>query len=388
MVIDELRSVKARLAIIPSEAGKGPKVWDIHDLRMTSVSVGQAMPFEATLTNAVPPGEIVTRGSFGPWQGPEPGETPLDGTFTFDRADLSVFKGISGILSSRGTFGGELARIDVHGETDTPLFEVKAGGHPVPLHTRYHAIVDGTNGNTILERIDASFYKTSIVAKGDVVGKPGIHGRTVTLNVTIDKGRLEDVLKLAVKADKSPMEGALRLTTSFVLPPGDQDVVKKLRLKGRFVIADGRFASPEVQQKINELSRRTQRPDAKPVTAERVASQFTGAFELGGGTLTIPEVTFEVPGAGVQLAGTYDLVPETLDFRGTLLTDAKLSEMVTGFKRVFLKIVDPLFGREGGGSAIPIKISGKRDNPSFGLDRGRVFRRNGDTKKDVAISPR
>ena len=157
MVIDELRSVKARLAIIPSEAGKGPKVWDIHDLRMTSVSVGQAMPFEATLTNAVPPGEIVTRGSFGPWQGPEPGETPLEGTFTFDRADLSVFKGISGILSSRGTFGGELARIGVHGETDTPLFEVKAGGHPVPLHTRYHAIVDGTNGNTILERIDASF---------------------------------------------------------------------------------------------------------------------------------------------------------------------------------------------------------------------------------------
>ena len=100
------------------------------------------------------------------------------------------------------------------------------------------------------------------------------------------------------------MEGALRLTTSFVLPPGDQDVVKKLRLKGRFVIADGRFANPEVQQKINELSRRTQRPDAKPVTAERVTSQFTGAFELGGGTLTIPEVTFEVPGAGVQLAGT------------------------------------------------------------------------------------
>ena len=145
----------------------------------------------------MPPGDITTHGSFGPWQGSEPGATPLDGMFTFDNADLSVFKGIAGILSARGNFGGVLARIDIHGQTETPLFEVKAGSHPVPLRAQYHAIVDGTNGNTILERIDASFLKTSLVAKGAVVGKPGKEGRTVTLDVTIDKGRLEDVLKLA-----------------------------------------------------------------------------------------------------------------------------------------------------------------------------------------------
>jgi hypothetical protein len=33
-----------------------------------------------------------------------PGRTPLKGKFTFGRADLSVFKGISGILSAHGTF--------------------------------------------------------------------------------------------------------------------------------------------------------------------------------------------------------------------------------------------------------------------------------------------
>jgi len=316
----------------------------------------------------------VTRGSFGPWQSPEPGATPLEGTFTFDHADLSVFKGISGILSSHGTFGGRLSRIDVHGDTETPMFEVKAGGHPVPLRAKYHAVVDGTNGNTLLEQIDASFLQTSIVAKGGVVGTPGKEGRTTTLNVVIDKGRLEDVLKLAVKAD-APMTGALRLMTSFVLPPGDVDVIKKLRLNGRFAIADGRFKNVDVQGKINELSQRSQGQNTQQA-ARQVSSKFTGAFRLGDGRLTIPEVTFDVPGAGVRLAGTYDLVPETLNFKGTLFLDVKVSQTVTGFKSVLLKIVDPFFKREGGGSAIPIKISGQRDKPSFGLDRGRVFSRN------------
>ena len=219
-------STDARLVIIPREQGKIPKEWNIHQLLMHNVGADQAMPYEATLTNAIPPGEIVTKGGFGPWQSEDPGQTPLDGTFTFDRADLGVFKGISGILSAHGNFGGVLERIDIHGETETPQFTVTVGGHPVPLHTKYHAIVDGTNGNTILERIDGSFLNTSLVAKGAVVETPGKKGRTVTLDVTMDKARLEDVLQLAVKG-KKPMTGGLRLRTKLVPPPGDPDVVDK-----------------------------------------------------------------------------------------------------------------------------------------------------------------
>src|SRR5207237_9629586 len=91
----------------------------------------------------------------------EPGDTPLGGAVTFNKADLGVFDGISGVLDARGEFGGTLDRIDVHGETNTPEFRVvKTGGRPVPLHTKYHAVVDGTNGNTILNEIDASFRNT------------------------------------------------------------------------------------------------------------------------------------------------------------------------------------------------------------------------------------
>jgi hypothetical protein len=152
VVIDTLVSNDARLIIIPKKAGKEPRTWQIHSLRMHQVGTDQAMPFTATLTNAVPPGEIYTDGGFGPWNRDNPGRTPLSGNFTFDKADLSVFEGIAGTLSSRGNFGGSLDYIDVHGDTDTPDFVIKVGGHPFDLKAKYHAIVDGTNGDTCSSR--------------------------------------------------------------------------------------------------------------------------------------------------------------------------------------------------------------------------------------------
>jgi hypothetical protein len=374
LIVDHLYSMNARLTIIPSKPDKPPRIWNIHDLHMRSVSAGTAMPFDATLTNAVPPGEIETRGSFGPWQPKEPGDTPLGGDFAFNHADLSVFSGISGVLKARGQFGGTLDRVDVHGETDTPEFRVvKTGGQPVPLHTTYHAIVDGTNGNTILEQVDASFLNTRVTAKGEVMGNPNVHGRTVTLDVSIDRGRLEDLLRLSVNAPKPPMIGSLRLKTSFVLPPGEVDVVKKLKLDGRFTLTGTRFTSDTVQEKIAELSRRGRgRPDDVD-GSKRVLSKFDGRFKLASGTLQIPDVKFDVPGSLVQLAGSYELENAAMNFKGTLFLDAKISETTTGIKHVLLKVVDPLFKRDGGGSQLPIKITGTRDNPSFGLDKGRIF---------------
>jgi hypothetical protein len=377
LIVDDLYTMGARLTIIPSEEGKQPKVWAIHDLHMKSLSAGHAMPFEATLTNGVPPGEIATRGSFGPWQPDEPGDTPLDGVFTFDNANLGVFNGISGMLSAHGQFGGKLERIDVHGETDTPEFRiVKTEGHAVPMHATYHAIVDGTNGNTILDEVNAKILNTTIVAKGGVVGKPHADGRTVSLDVTINNGRLEDIMRMVVKTPKAPMIGGMHLNTKFVLPPGDVDVVKKLRLDGRFTLTGARFTSADVQKKIVELSQRGSGKvgdKAEDLDPSKVASKFDGRFKLGDGRLAIPDVKFDVRGATVQLAGEYALVPETIDFKGMLFMDVKVSETTTGIKHVLLKLVDPLFKRDGGGSAIPIKITGTRNDPSFGLDAGRVF---------------
>jgi len=55
------------------------------------------------------------------------------------------------------------------------------------------------------------------------------------------------------------------------------------------------------------------------------------------------------------------------------LTDVKVSEMTSGVKSFFLKLIDPLFAKKGMGAIIPIRIGGTPDSPSFGLDSGRVF---------------
>ena len=379
IILDELVSTDARLVIVPQKKDKLPRVWAIHQLRMRSVSFDRPMPFEAKLTNAIPPGEIDVKGSFGPWRSKVPGETPLEGTFTLADADLGVFKGVAGILSAHGEFGGSLGRLTVHGETDTPKFPVAVGGHPVPLHTDYHATVDGTNGDTLLDRIDGSFLKTSLVAKGSVVQTPGKDGRTVTLDIVMDKARIEDVLRLAVKAPKPPMSGALKLTTRFVLPPGERDVVEKLRLSGQFAIATAKFTSLDIQKKVDELSKRSRGPQPGEADQPSVVSNFLGQFKLADGALALQTLKFETPGTRVELAGTYNLRREMLDFKGMLLMDATVSQTQRGWRRFALKPFDPIFGKKGGGGGteMPIKIQGKRNQPAFGLDRGRLLKRGG-----------
>src|SRR5262245_7896715 len=316
---------------------------------MHSVGATTTSPYEATLTNGVPPGEIATSGDFGPWNREDPGATPLDGTFTFDNANLSVFKGIGGTLSSSGSFTGSLGWIDVHGETETPNFVIDVGGHPFPLHTKYHSIVDGTNGDTRLERIDANFLKSSLVAKGAVLDGPPGKGRTVSLDIDMTKARLEDVMLMAVRTAKPPMIGGLKLTTKFLLPPGESDVVDRLRLDGRFEISAARFTNDDVQRRIVELSRRGRGKPGEQVEGQ-VSSDFRGRFRLGGGRLELPDLAFAVPGAQVRLAGRYALKEEEIDFKGNLMLDAKISQTVTGLKSLLLKIVDPLFSKPGGGS--------------------------------------
>jgi hypothetical protein len=384
-VIEELIANEATLTIIPENPEKRPRVWQMHELELQQVGIAQEMPFKSVLTNAVPPGRLTTSGTFGPWDVEEPGQTPLNGEFVFEDADLSVFKGISGMLSAHGTYRGELERIDINGETKTPDFTLSISGHPVQLDTTYHAIVDGTNGDTTLERIDARFLNSSLVARGGVYHKEGVPGRTVTLEVSMDKARIEDMMRLAVKTARAPMTGGLTLRTTFELPPGDKDVVEKLMLDGRFTIVDGRFADPLVQEKIGELSRRASGKVNERRPMPRVDSDFAGRFRLGNGVMVLPSVTFVVPGAAVQLAGRYGLQTEALAFAGNLYMDARISQTTTGWKSLLLKLVDPLF-RKDGQTIVPIKIEGRREAPEFGLDTGRVFRR-GDTKPRPGPGP-
>jgi hypothetical protein len=374
IVVDELQTENALLRIIPKLEGKPPKEFAIHALSMQTLGLGQQMPFTASLTNPVPKGQIETTGTFGPWQKEDPATTPVSGTYSFQNADLGTIKGLGGILNSTGAFDGKLERIGVKGDTHTPDFRLDISGQPVALSTSFDAVVDGTDGDTYLNAVNAQFLKTAVTAKGAVVGIKGVKGRRVQLDVTIPEGRIEDLLHLAMKSQKPLLVGGVGLTTTFLLPPGEEDVVRRLELAGKFGVDAARFTNSEVQQKLATMSHRARGRDPDD-NAENVVSDLKGTFELKNGSLRFKNLAFAMPGAIVQLSGSYGLETGAISFDGTVRMEATISQAAGGgVKGFFLKLVDPVFRKKGAGAIIPIKVRGTRDKPQFGVDVGRIFK--------------
>jgi hypothetical protein len=366
IIMDEIVCNDTDLVIVPKKEGKEPLDFEIHDLVLKSVGAGKPFAFHGNLTNAKPKGEIATNGDFGPWDAEEPGDTPVSGTYKFTDADLGPFPGIAGILSSTGKYDGKLNEIQVAGQTETPDFSLDSVGRPVPLHTEYSATVNGTDGDTYLHPVRATLLHSLIIANGGVVRAPAKKGHNITLDVTSDKARLEDILRLATKADKPFMTGILNLKTKFLLPPGQVKVLDKLKLDGDFSVTDGQWTSADVREKIESFSRHAEGQPANEDAGSSI-SDFHGRFRLDSGVISFADLTFSVPGATVQLQGSYKLRGEALDFSGDLRLKAKLSQTVTGKKSFFLKAIDPFFEKKGAGAVIPISITGTRDSPTIGV---------------------
>jgi AsmA-like C-terminal region len=373
VVVDRLTSPNAELAIGSRKPDRPPRIFSIHDLTLTDAAFDRPTKYDANLTNPKPVGTVLAKGTFGPWNPDEPARSPVTGEYAFKNADLGTIKGIGGKLESTGRFTGVLERIVAEGETRTPDFSIDVGGKAMPLETVYTAIIDGTNGDTYLKPVRAVLGRTHLTADGGIVHTPGRKGRTVELDVVIDDGRLEDILRLAVDSTPPHMSGALRMKTRLEVPPGDRPVPRRLYLKGEFHVASARFASNTVQNKIDELSRRARgRPTDGKV--DNVASDLHGRFELKDGVLTLSPVSFSVRGALIQMRGRYSLIHGTLDFTGTARMNARVSEMVTGWKRFPLKIFDPLFAKDGAGAVFPIRVSGPVKKPEFKVEIKKIFK--------------
>ncbi len=371
IVVDEFVSRNAQLVINTSRPDKLPLEFSIENLKMKDVGPGQPMQFEATLLNPKPIGNISSSGFFGPMALDHPRETPVKGTYSFRDADLGTIEGIGGILSSTGQYAGRLGNIVVDGTTDTPDFRLAVSGHPVPLKTEFHAVVDGTSGNTYLDPVNAHLLNSSFVAKGSVVRvKPS--GHEVALDVLIDHARIEDLLKLCIRTAPPIMTGAVRSKSKLDLPPGSESVDKRLRLSGEFSVAGTHFTNAKIQERVDDLSARSQGEPrlAQAQDTPDVQSNLNGVFDLKQGTMTFSKLHFDVPGTKVDMSGQYSLDGNTFDFHGKVRLDAKLSKMVTGWKSLLLKPVDPFFAKDGAGTAVPIKITGTKSEPHIGLDFG------------------
>jgi hypothetical protein len=373
--IGEVHVRNGRLVIVPDNPEKIPLEFGLQEITLTDFGFDRSTAFAARLVNPKPKALIQTEGRFGPWQTEAPRTTPISGVYLFHDGDLDVIKGIGGHLTSSGKFGGVLERLAVEGTTTSSDFQLDLAGQPMPLRTTFKALVDGTTGDTFLDDVDATLGQSRIRAHGAIASTPGAKGRTVTLTVTMKNARFDDLLRLSVKSSEPPMRGRLDIDTGFELPPGDDDVPQRLRLRGRFAIRGGRFANDTAQNKIDELSRRG-RGQPRNTEVSNVISNFGGAFALQNGVLRLPGLRFSVTGARVDLDGRYTLRTQALDFTGALRLDAPVSRTVTGFKALLLKPIDPLFRRDGAGTLLPITVSGTVDHPAFGVDMKRVLKRN------------
>src|ERR1700687_5178042 len=183
ILVDSFVCDEAQLIINTLKPGKLPLEFDIKSLKMTSIGPDGPMHFDADLTNPKPVGNVLSSGSFGPWQADSPRDTPLSGSYSFHHAGLCTIKGIRGVLSSAGKYAGTLDNIAVDGKTDTPDFRVATSGRIVPLHTEFHASVDGTSGDTYLQPVKAKILTSWLVANGSVVHTKEPKGHRVELDV-------------------------------------------------------------------------------------------------------------------------------------------------------------------------------------------------------------
>jgi hypothetical protein len=380
--VETLECTGAELVMETDKPGKLPLEFAIAHLKLTKIASGGAINFDAELTNPRPRGKISTTGSIGPWQGADFGDAPMQGEYRMEQAELASFKGIAGALDSTGRFAGTLRDLTVDGETETPDFRLTHFGNAMRLTTRFHARVDGTNGDTWLEPVEATLGHSHFSVKGSIVrlrgavvdGAQQYGGHEIALAVNVDRGRIEDFLHLASRTPTPLLTGDVTVKTSLRIPPGPAPVHERLKLEGRFALENARFSSEKIQGRIMDLSLRGQgrTGELKSADPASIVSRMQGSFQMAGGVVTLPALTYIVRGAAIQLKGTYGIEGGALHFDGSAKMDASVSKMVGGWKGLLLSPADRFFKKDGAGTELPIHIEGTREEPKFTVDFGRM----------------
>jgi hypothetical protein len=370
IAVDRIECSDAKILIETSNPGKKPLEFAIGRLTLTDVGAKKPLNYDAELVNPKPVGNVHSTGHFGPWQDDNPRDTPVDGSYEFTHADLSSIHGIGGILASTGSFGGTLGNIAVDGVADVPDFRLDISDHPLPLHTEFHAMVNGTTGDTKLDSVRARVGRSELTATGAITGTAGVQGHTTDLHVVIEKGRIEDMLTLSLKASPPLMRGALATKVHIEIPPGPVSVSWKMRLEGTFAIHDAILNDLKMQQQVDSLSMRAQ---GKPKLANTqdavvVGSSLSGSFTQADAVMQIPELNYQMPGAQVTMSGQVQLVGSTFEFHGKVRTQATASQMTTGWKSLLLTPFDKLLKKNGAGLELPIKVTGAKSTYDLRLD--------------------
>lgn len=368
-VVGQFMTEGAVLDFSRREPGQSPLRFLIHRFVIHELASGRSMKFESSLTNPEPPGEVRLAGSLGPWKDGNPEQTPLQGTYTFERANLGAFAGIAGTLSSTGKFAGTFKQLSVEGSTDSPDFEVQRSGHKTHLSTKFQAEVDALNGDVTLRKVKANFWKTHLEARGMIAGNHQVKGKTAVVEIAGREGRIEDLMMLFISEKKSPIVGLVSFVSRSAIPPDEGPFLKKILFEADFGIDAANLTNPERQESMERLSERArgnaEKADDEEVSPDRVLSDLKGHVQLKNGTATFSNLTFSVPGATARMHGTYDLFSERINLHGTLRMAKPLSKTTTGVKSFLLKVISPFTHKEKPAAPIPVSITGTWDHPEY-----------------------
>jgi hypothetical protein len=379
-VIDEIVADGAMLEVGRRDPEKPPLRFSFHSFSLSNVGGHGPALYRAKFSNPEPPGEITSSGTFGPWNPDEVGMTAVTGDYLFQNADLGVFHGIAGELSSSGKFSGTLKRIEIQGVTDIPSFSVTSSSHQTRLQTQFHAVVNGENGDTVLQRVAATLHRTTVWSEGSVAGTQGQPGKTASFELWAQDGRIQDLLLLFGREERAPMSGTVSFRAKVSIPAGKRAFLAKVELQGDFGIDAGSFSKFDTQQAINHLSEgaRSQEKsgaiekgddrDTHQDDGASVLSDLKGHVSLREGTARFSGLSFSVPGAHAQMHGTYNLITEKIDLHGTLKTESAPSNTTHGMKSAMLKVLEPFFKKKPSAYLVPVKITGTYQHPLFGLE--------------------
>lgn len=369
LAIAEITTDDAEIEFLSKQSDAEPFKLHVHHLTLGHVGQSGSISFRAALANTEPPGEVRSIGQVGPWNEDDPGSTPISGSYTFEKADLGVFKGIAGTLASRGKFNGTLGQMESEGAVDIPDFQVSGSTHKVHLSSEFQARIDGTNGDVALKNVKSHLERTTVLSSGGVTGKRGQQGKSVALQMTVQTGRIDDLLRLVTAETKPSMTGNISFHAMLKLPPGPPGFLQKLELEGDFGLDQDRFTDAAVQQPLNKLteSARGENKQQQSEDPETALSNLKGHVSVKKGIATLSNVSFSAPGTQAQIRGTYNLLDNSVNLQGVLHTNGKLSDTTSGVKAVVLKAVGP-FLKKKTVTVVPFTITGTSTKPSFSLD--------------------
>lgn len=245
-----------------------------------------------------------------------------------------------------------MAAPNVIGEADLARLRVRRKGPATAVRAKYAATVNGTTGETRLEQTDVHFLQTRLAVSGVI-------GNTTTLDVDGRQSHLQDLIRVFASSDEPGIRGPIAFRARVVLPPGNAPFLRRVLLDGSFGIKHAQLRE-RTQDKMDKLSSRARGHDDDTRPAN-IDADLQGHVRMRDGVARFDRLLLRVRGAVANGRGVFNLVTKQVDLRGTVATQATVSEAAGGEIKSFLLKPLNIFFRDkkrNAGAVLPVSIVG------------------------------